>query len=358
MKPLFIFSTLWFFSQLSFAETIILSDDDIARFDIRFAPVTEINQLNGARLPATVISSPEAASNVSILYDGVISEWHVRPGANVQRNELLATIRSQSIVDMQNEWLAANTQLEQARFDANKDQTLFEQGIISQQRLLQTQRQLKQAEFSARAHSEMLERAGFNTNDLAKLSQGTLAPGLYYLRSPASGVLTHLAYRVGDFVAANAVAANVRRSDLPWVSITLPARLANSVQVGQAITIADANAELIVQQKDFEIDQESQSIEILAEFTHATSLLPGQLISVLIPPTESGVLIPASAVVHAGNETSLFVVGKEGIEVRTLALQPAGNNYLATEGIGANDIVVVQGAAILKGMLLGLGGGE
>jgi hypothetical protein len=44
------------------------------------------------------------------------------------------------------------------------------------------------------------------------------------------------------------------------------------------------------------------------------------------------------------------------VESRVLDLQPFGSDYLAIAGIDAGAEVVVRGAALLKGIQLGLGG--
>jgi len=70
------------------------------------------------------------------------------------------------------------------------------------------------------------------------------------------------------------------------------------------------------------------------------------------------VLVPASAVVHTGDETSVFVRTATGVEIRQLELRPVGSHYRAQHGISVGEELVVSGAALLKGMQLGLGGGE
>ena len=65
--------------------------------------------------------------------------------------------------------------------------------------------------------------------------------------------------------------------------------------------------------------------------------------------------MPNSAVVHSGNETTVFVRTAAGIEARTVALEPMGADYVASGGLKAGDEIVVRGTAVLKGIQAGFG---
>ena len=85
-------------------------------------------------------------------------------------------------------------------------------------------------------------------------------------------------------------------------------------------------------------------------------LLPGQVVTVVLPAREVGVVIPAEAVVRNGDDRVVFVRNGDGVESRVITLQPLGADYLATTGVAAGEQVVVRGASVLKGITLGLGG--
>ena len=69
-------------------------------------------------------------------------------------------------------------------------------------------------------------------------------------------------------------------------------------------------------------------------------------------------LVPAAAVTHSGSDTTVYVRHADGVEARPISLLPLGNHYLATEGIAPGEELVIEGAALLKGIQIGLGSGE
>jgi len=167
--------------------------------------------------------------------------------------------------------------------------------------------------------------------------------------------VTSLLHQVGDLVDAGEPVLNLS-SDRLWVSARLPARLAAEVAVGQSLLAADFGVELQVRQLDRAIDTATQTVGLLAEFAGSAPVLPGQVINVQAPPPGKGVVVPAEAVVHNGDSNVVYVRSASGIEARTLELRPLGGDYLVEEGLASGDEVVIRGAALVKGITLGLGG--
>ena len=96
----------------------------------------------------------------------------------------------------------------------------------------------------------------------------------------------------------------------------------------------------------------------LAEFDAAASFMTGQILTVNLPSSRQGILIPDRAVVHTGQDTTVYVRTAAGVEARNLNLRSLGADYLAESGIREGEQIAIQGTAVLKGIQLGLGGGE
>jgi len=339
-------------------ERIALSNDEIAQLAIQFSPVTILDGQSGSRFPATVIISPNAISKVNSSFGGTLLQWHANPGDPLETGDPIATVRSNELLSIQSQWLALNSELELAAFELDRDQQLFDQGIISEQRLQQARRKLQQAEIGNAAHAQQLQHAGFDADSLESLRQRETTLGIYQVLSPAAGVLTHRMHATGEVVDPQSELAALQQSEAVWLSAELPARIAMYLQAGYEFSLEDSDAKLVLRHKELVVDATTQTVEILAEFLTNTSYMPGQVLTLILPPAGNGVLVPASAVVHSGNDTTVFVRTSDGVEVRNLELEPAGSNYLARTGIAVGDEVATQGTAVLKGMQLGLGQSE
>ena len=339
-------------------ESIILSDGDIDRLGIQFAEVTELDLQSGSRFPAIVVTSPNSTSLVNSSFGGTLSQWHTDPGEPIEAGTPIATIRSAQLLAQQNLWLQSNAASEQASFELDRDQQLLELGIVSQQRLEQTQRSFDQAQIDLAGNVALLELAGFQGPSLNTLLRDRSDLGSYQVRAPESGVLTHRSYSVGEVVGSYEEIASIQQTTALWLASEIPARLAQNLEPGFKLSLANTGEELTVRQKDFVVDEDTQTTEVLAEFDAASNYRPGQILTLIVPPATSGVLVPADAVVHSGNTRTVYVRTTDGVQARNLQLEPACANYLARAGIRAGDTVMTTGTAAIKGMQLGLGQSE
>jgi cobalt-zinc-cadmium efflux system membrane fusion protein len=332
-----------------------VNESMIRRLGLVFQRVEQADISAGMEVPATVISSPFNAASVTALFDGVLQTWQAMPGEQVAAGTLLGTVRSPEVLDIQQQWLSARAEEAQAQAMLDRDRSLFDQGIIAQSRLQVTELAARNARVLQQSLTARLQTAGYDTADLQKLEQEGSQLGIYRLRAPADGMISHLHYMSGESFTSGEEVVSLTSNTL-WVSAELPSALAAEVSTGQQLGLSGQPANLVVRMKEQALDLEAQTQGVLAEFTGDVSLQTGQIVRLVIPASSQGVLVPDDAVVHNGDQTAVFVRTSDGIEQRTLELQALGGNYLATSGIQPGESVVVRGAAILKGIILGLGG--
>jgi cobalt-zinc-cadmium efflux system membrane fusion protein len=332
-----------------------VNDSMIRRLGLVFQRVEQADISAGMEVPATVISSPFNAAAITALFDGVLQNWQAMPGEQVASGTLLGTVRSAEVLDIQQQWLSARAEEAQAQAMLARDRSLFEQGIIAQSRLQVTELAARNARVLQQGLAARLQTAGYDNADLQKLEQDGSLLGIYRLRAPADGMVSHLHYMSGESFSSGAEVVSLTSNTL-WVSAELPSALAAEVSIGQQLSLSGQPANLVVRMKEQSLDLEAQTQGVLAEFTGDAALQTGQIVRLVIPASRQGVLVPDDAVVHNGDQTAIFVRTSDGIEQRNLELQALGGNYLAITGIQPGESVVVRGAAILKGIMLGLGG--
>ena len=332
-----------------------LSEADIELLGLKFAPVAVADGQAGIELPAQVVASPDAMTEVRTRFSGVLERWNREAGSLVEQGEILAVIRSPEVLSLQQQFLVQHNNLTLETQRLEREQQLLTQGIISEQRFQQSEGQQRAAELAANALVLQLQQAGLNEVNLRELRQGELETGALLLRAPQSGLLTHRAYRVGQYIEANDVVASLDEPGNPWVAVQVPARLASYLEIGSSLSLQNTAETLTLRQRDFAIDTVSQSMEVLAQFDSPADYLPGQLLTIALQPGQGALFVPADAVVHDGSETQVYIRTREGVEARSIRLLPVGSGYLTSAGLSAGDEILVQGAALVKGIQLGLG---
>lgn len=343
-------------SLASQAELIPVSQDVIDRFDIGFAAVTTSTEGAGATVPGVVIRSPDAVSRVIPRYDGVVSAWHVAPGDTVAAGQPVVTLSSPMMLDELARWVSAREANIRARAMLERDQTLFDAGIIAQSRLTDSESLHRESAQRLAAVTQRLEAAGLDHSNLDGSDQGSW--GAYTLVAPTTGRLARQARLVGETVAMGETLASINRPEPLWVRAEVPRRFESRLSAQQPLHLRSTGEALTLKRLDGEFDTGSQTIGLLAQFDDASNLRPGAIVSLALPDAGAGIHIPASAVVHTGRATVVYVRTSAGVEARELALSPNGTDYIASEGISPGEQIVIQGTAVIKGIQLGLGGGD
>jgi len=339
-------------------EFIPLTDEDIMRIGLVFAPVGSPDRQSGNRFPATVVNSPESVSELAMPFQGVLERWYVSTGEYVHEAEVLAEIRSQEVLELQNQWLTAKAELEQADFLLSRDRTLLEQGIVSRQRLQETERVATHARIDLDALGSILDQAGFDAEALEALERNPEKLGVFGLQAPKAGYLTARSITPGQYAQKYQAIGTLGGSEQPWLRVDIPVRYAIALEPGDILSLAGLSETVTVRFRELTVEEITQTIEVLAEFNTLVSYLPGQVMSLVVPPAEDGALIPGNAVVYSGDQTIVYFRAAGGVEAKILDLEPAGGNFFAGPEVRVGDQVVIQGAAILKGIQLGLGQSE
>ena len=347
-----------FAAQQSVAEVIELQQGDLQRLGIRFAPVKLVGHSDGFRVPAVVTHSPDNRSAISSRFAAVLKQWHAAGGDRVELGQPVVTLTSSELMQSQQQWLSARQTVVQMQTELTRDQQLFDEGIIARQRLQQTRRNVNQAQFDLRVWQQQLQQAGLSDTELQQLYAGKRAPGEITLRAPQAGVLSRTFVRAGDRVISDQVLASVTNDGELWVRGSANSSLVTTVQVGDALRVLEEGVPLQLMSKNLNVELQTQTVELQARFTQASNLLPGQQVTLLIGGNQSGWQVPATAVTHTDGKTYVYIRHPQGVEARELQLTPLGQGYLALTGLQNSDSLVVQGTAQLKGMQLGLGGGE
>jgi len=338
------------------ADAIELTQEDAIKLGVQFESVRSINDAMGIELPAQVIAPLDEGSHAYSLVDGVLSDWRASSGDRVLEGEIIARIASNVAGDLQAQWLDADASLNAARLEASRSERLFENGVIAERRLQQVQLALAHAESREASNRRALEQLGFDASSIDRLAESKANLGYALLRAPREGLLVHRARSVGEPVGVGDKIAEFQSSSAKWVSVILPAALADTLGNSTKLSLMPTGETLTLRERDYSIDPLTQTIELYAEFDTEVNYPLGSLIDVFVLPSESGVLVPASAIVYTEGNNYVYVKTVNGVTPRQLDLIPIGRDYLVHSGLRAGEQIAVSGTALLKGMQLGLGG--
>jgi RND family efflux transporter MFP subunit len=296
------------------------------------------------------------------------------------------TLRS---LEAQRASAAAAVQLSQQEF--NRYQDLVSQGASSQQVLdqranaLQTALAgLQQADAEIAAQKSAIRRAQTIVTRSqwavseaeANITEGQVALEDYTVTAPFSGIVSNIPVKAGDTVTTATQLLNITQNQKLVIQVQIPLERAARAKVGLPVKLLDdQNRETQTGRISFvapNVDPATQSVRVEASFDNATETLrTSQFVRArVIWSSQTGVLVPTSAVSRLGGRDFLFIAAPfkdSGCQAAAAPGSPAPNpnqlvaaqkpirlgkiinsNQEVLEGVSVSDRIVTAGILQLQ----------
>lgn len=316
--------------------------------------VTSVQASTGGQwlASATVVMPPGKEFTVSAPYAGQVSRLLVGVGDTVKAGAALAHFTSPMLGDARR-WLnEASLDSKNATAAAQRDQAMFDEGIIPAVRLQLSRSKQEAAQAQLHAREAELLAAGLRFDANTGYATGTL-------KAPLSGTVSEAFVAVGQRVEAGVMLFKLADSSQLQLDLQLSADKAAQLQVGDEVSIASRNAKAKLIGVSRAVDA-SQSARARATVTTRGSLQAGELVSVTVhakgkastAKSDTQWLVPARAVTQWRGKPWLFVANDTGFEAQTVAVVSSADDLALVEvALPAGSKVAVTGIASLRALL-------
>ena len=301
---------------------------------------------------ATVVMPPGKEFTVSAPYAGQVSRLLVGVGDTVKAGAALAHFTSPMLGDARRLLNEASLDDKNASAAAQRDQAMFDEGIIPAVRLQLSRSKQEAAQAQLHAREAELVAAGMRFDANTGYATGTL-------KAPLSGTVSEAFVAVGQRVDAGAMLFKLADSSQLQLDVQLSSDKAAQLQVGDEVSIASRHAKAKIIGVSRAVDA-SQSARARATVTSRGSLQAGELVSVTVhakgkasaakPDTQW--LVPARAVTQWRGKPWLFVVNDKGFEAQAVTVLSSTDDLSLVEAaLPAGSKVAVTGIASLRALL-------
>ena len=326
-------------------------------------PVQEVTTVSASMqttYPATIkgIHDVEIRPKVS----GFLVQINVHEGQTVSAGQTLFVIDNATYqAAVRQARAAVNTataQLNTAKLTYDNAQKLFANNVIGSYEL----------ESSRNAYESAQAQLAQAKASLAS-AQETLS--FCYIKSPASGVIGNIPFKVGTLVSASTQQALTTVSDISsmevYFSMTEKDILSMTKTSGSTqealkefpavkMQLADGtiyNEEGHIVKMSGVIDAATGSVQLIANFTNPQRLLKsGGSGAIIIPRSnKSAIVIPQTVVSEVQNKKFVYLLGKDNkVKSSEITVEPQtdGNNYVVTSGLKVGDKYVTNGITKLN----------
>ena len=301
---------------------------------------------------ATVVMPPGKEFTVSAPYAGQVSRLLVGVGDSVKAGAALAHFTSPMLGDARRLLNEASLDYKNASAAAQRDQAMFDEGIIPAVRLQLSRSKQEATQAQLHAREAELLAAGMRFDANTGYATGTL-------KAPLSGTVSEAFVAVGQRVDAGAMLFKLADSTQLQLDLQLSSDKAAQLQVGDEVSVASRNAKAKIIGVSRAVDA-SQSARARATVTYRGSLQAGELVPVVVhakgkasaakPGTQW--LVPARAVTQWRGKPWVFVANVQGFEAQTVNVVSSTDDLSLVEALWPVGIkVAVTGIASLRALL-------
>jgi cobalt-zinc-cadmium efflux system membrane fusion protein len=350
------------------ADAIEIPSETQQRLDIVASSVTEAPLAMTLSVSGTVQPNESRVSHVRPLARGRVQAVHVKVGDRVTQGQALADFDNIEAGELATQHDAARAelarlqaQLTTATRQTERSRKLVEIGAAPQKEYEASLGEQHQIEASIAAQQSTVAGLEARLRRFG-LQEGAASGAITSIRSPLSGVVTHVTAAPGDVVDATSELFAIADLSRVYVQAQVFEKDLGQVHVGQRAAIrVDAYPDerftgSVVAIGDV-IDPQTRTAAVRCDVANPNSLLKLDMFATVELPTGSAqpaLAVPTDAVQNYEGKSVVFVrASATRFEVRPVELgRTVGAAAEVTRGVRAGDSVVTRGAFQVKSALL------
>ena len=292
-------------------------------------------------------------------YTGQVLKLMVKPGDHVQVGTPLFTIKANDMVQAQNDYLKANSDLNTVRSALQLAEKTYNRSKSLYEAKAGPLKDFQAAEDGFTAARNRLQILGKSDKDVVALvTQGQISSEAT-VNAPIAGTIVQRKVGPGQFLGNGASDPAFVIGDLStvWLISNVRESDAAKIQVGQAIeftTLALPNRAFtaLVSYVSPAVDPASRRIQVRAEIANPDGALKPEMfanVSIVTSVDEEAASVPRSALIYEGSDVRVWVaLPDKTIELRKVEVGLTnGERVQIARGLKAGEKVVTKGSLFI-----------
>jgi membrane fusion protein, heavy metal efflux system len=318
---------------------------------VHYLTVSEQEIQDRLELGAKVQPDPTKIFRIFSPASGRLVAVDVKPGDMVSRGQTLALIDSSDAGSARSDFAKATIEAERASRAADREKVLFEHGAVAEKDYLDAKAASDSASAELARARQRLEMLGLNP---------AVAAGRVPLSSPARGVVLTVNGAPGEFSKSlDNADPLITLADLStvWIVGDVYEKDIARVQPGKQVTISfDAYPGQQwtgrIDSLSGALDPATRTLKVRVALANPEQKLKPEMFATIRADIarHNAIVVPASAVIHQGQTTTVFVASNGQTEQKKVTTgQAIDGKVEITSGLQVGQQIAVQGAELLTG---------
>ncbi len=327
---------------------------------VTVAPIGKNSVFNSRHFPAEIVVPIGQERVVSAPQSGLLDRLYIAAGQTVKKGQVIAHLTSPDLLNLQRDYLQAQTQRKLAARTLARDDELFKDGIIAQRRFLETESAHEETSATLAQRKQALRLAGMSDAAINKLSPTSGMGSGITITAPMAGQVMEQMVTTGQRVDMAMPLYRIANLNPLWLEIHAPLEGLPFVKIGMPVSVPKLQASGKIIAVIRSVNRADQTLHLRAEITKgAEKLSPGQLVEVEISlgGQTAYFSVPKSALARQGAEAIVFVQAKTGFTpVKVKVISEQGDEAIVDADFKGTEKIAITGISAIKGTWLGLGG--
>jgi cobalt-zinc-cadmium efflux system membrane fusion protein len=359
LRVIFLLLMLFAWTRPVFAQRLDLSEAEQTLLGIEVRAVAFVAASSTGEITLRVGFSPDGEWAIKTPFPGILHRAWVQVGDRVKAGDALMTVRSAEVVSLQRDYLKARAELSLRESAWSRDKKLNDAGSVSNRRWQETLFAHDMAKAELAGLRAQLLLAGFSDEDLKLLSQNMEISPDITMRAPADAIVLERPAMLGDHLEGTELLARLGEPGKLNLTGMLSSSAAAHLDEGMNIAMQGSGYRAVIVLVSKVIDPNTQTVQVRAEPVDSSGLVPGQLTRWSVQSSSELLTVPSSAIVRLDGLDVAYVKVAGGFEPRTVDVRSTGGgDWIVLDGLNPGDRVAISGTAVLKGMSVGMGGGD
>lgn len=304
-----------------------LTAEQMQTVGIVTGPIAQKNLDSVIKANGQLAVPPQNKADVSILSGGIIDHISVIEGQQVKRGQLLATIKNQDLIKIQQDYLAAKNNFTYVQAEYNRQKQLQEAGAGTGKSFQSSEATYNSERSRITAYESQLSQLGISPG---RIENGRIVSQFPVL-SPIGGTVGQITANTGAFVQPGTSIMEVVDNSKIHCDLTVFEKDLMHVKVGQKVNFQLTNQEnqLITGtingiNKSFENESKGVTVHAVINNKEQKNLIPGMYVTALISTgSRLTAAVPVDAVVRSEGKQFIFIVVSDTGKGKTVKFKKA-----------------------------------
>jgi len=288
-----------------------LSPNQMKTVGIEVGPIEQKNLDAVVKANGQLAVPPQNKVDVSVLSGGIIGSINVLEGQQVHKGQVLATIKNQDLLKLQQDYLAAKNNFTYVQAEYNRQSQLKAAGAGTGKSFQASEATYNAERSRITAYESQLQQFGISPN---KVSNGHIV-SQFPVTTPISGTVGTITANTGAFVQPGTSIMEVVDNSKIHCDLTVFEKDLMAVKIGQNVSFQLTNQDNQVitgvingVNKSFENESKGVIVHAVINNKQNKNLIPGMYVTALISiGSKLTPAVPVDAVVRSEGKQYIFV---------------------------------------------------